>query len=55
MFVKNKYLIYVPFVLIVLIQFFDKNDKYLYLQYVLLTIIVFAVILKLVLRGRKSK
>jgi hypothetical protein len=37
---RKKNLIFVPVFLIILIQFFDKNDKYLWLQITILTILI---------------
>ncbi len=50
---KRKYLIYIPLIVILLIQVFDKNDHFLWLQYVLLAIAILALILKLVLKKEK--
>lgn len=46
----KKYLIYIPLVIILIIQFFDKNDDLILLQYVFLVIMVIAVVLKLAKR-----
>lgn len=45
---KKEFLIFIPFILILLIQFFDKEDKYVIVQYIFLAIMILAVIVKYV-------
>ncbi len=45
---NKKYLVYVPLLLILLIQIFDNNDQFLTLQYLLLGLLIIVLILKLV-------
>lgn len=49
---KKKYLIYVPLALILILQFFDKEDNFLAVQYSLLAIMIIALIVKL---AKKTK
>lgn len=43
---KKGYLIYLPLGIVLLIQFFDKNDSLVIVQYVLLGVMVIALIAK---------
>ena len=45
---KKKHLIYLPLILIFIIQIWDKNDKFLTVQYLLLGIMILALIWKLI-------
>ena len=45
---KKEFLIYIPLILILIIQFFDKEDRLLTVQYILLCIMIIALIIKLV-------
>jgi hypothetical protein len=49
---KKKYLIYVPLIIVLLIQIFDKNDKLILLQYLMLATVIIAVIIKLMLKKK---
>lgn len=54
MIMKKKKLIYIPLIIILLIQIFDKNDKLLILQYILLAITFIALVWKLALKRKKK-
>jgi hypothetical protein len=44
---KKGYLIYIPLILIFVIQLFDKEDKFFVIQLMLLALMIIALILKL--------
>lgn len=46
-FMRKKNLIYIPLVLILIIQFFDKKDQYTWAQYLLLSIMILALVINL--------
>ncbi|RKE98080.1 hypothetical protein BXY80_0151 [Ichthyenterobacterium magnum] len=48
----KKYIIFLPVVLILLIQYYDKEDKYLIVQYILLSVSLLIYFIKLY---RKNK
>ncbi len=43
----KKYLIYIPLVLILIIQFYDKNGEYRIAQYILLGLMIIAFLVKI--------
>jgi hypothetical protein len=43
---KKTYLIYIPLILVLGIQYFDKNDTFLFVQYLLLALMIILVIIK---------
>ena len=52
--ILKKYIIFLPVVLILLIQYYDKEDKYLIVQYILLAISLFIYFIKLYLKNKKD-
>jgi len=52
---KKNNLIFIPLILILIIQFFDKNDDFLILQYVLLGIMIVSLILKFIKKYKKQQ
>tara|TARA_B110000971_G_C19660627_1_gene342169 strand:+ start:259 stop:432 length:174 start_codon:yes stop_codon:yes gene_type:complete len=52
--ILKKYIIFLPVVLILLIQYYDKEDKYLIVQYILLAISLSIYFIKLYLKNKKD-
>ncbi|RKE97949.1 hypothetical protein BXY80_0014 [Ichthyenterobacterium magnum] len=50
---KKKYLIYIPLILILIIQIFDKNDDFVIIQYILLASMIIALLIKLFNRKKQ--
>lgn len=50
----KKYLIYIPWIIIAVIQIFDKDDKYFYLQMAMLALVVVYAIVVLVKKMKKE-
>ena len=52
--ILKKYIIFLPVVLILFIQYYDKEDKYLIVQYILLAISLSIYFIKLYLKNKKD-
>ncbi len=51
---RKIYLIYLPLILIFIIQIWDENDKFLVVQYLMLGIMLVALIFKLIKQPKNN-